>query len=161
PSTRSSPMPCTQRAAKSPCRSCTPADTRSVRNRSPPARSKPRSTPSPPVRSPTRRSSAPSRTSSAPPSSPEAGYDGVEIMGSEGYLINQFIASATNRREGPWGGTYENRMRFPLEIVRRTRARVGDDFILVYRLSMLDLVPGGSTFPEVVQLAKAVEEAGA
>ena len=91
----------------------------------------------------------------------EAGYDGVEIMGSEGYLINQFIASATNRREGPWGGTYENRMRFPLEIVRRTRARVGDDFILVYRLSMLDLVPGGSTFPEVVQLAKAVEEAGA
>ena len=91
----------------------------------------------------------------------EAGYDGVEIMGSEGYLINQFIASATNRREGPWGGTYENRIRFPLEIVRRTRARVGDDFILVYRLSMLDLVPGGSTFPEVVQLAKAVEEAGA
>src|SRR5690625_1595345 len=91
----------------------------------------------------------------------EAGYDGVEIMGSAGYLINQFIASATNRREGPWGGTYENRMRFPLEIVRRTRARVGDDFILVYRLSMLDLVPGGSTFPEVVQLAKAVEEAGA
>ncbi len=90
----------------------------------------------------------------------EAGYDGVEIMGSEGYLINQFIASATNRREGPWGGTYENRMRFPVEIVRRTRARVGDDFILVYRLSMLDLVPGGSTFPEVVQLAKAVEEAG-
>lgn len=91
----------------------------------------------------------------------EAGYDGVEIMGSEGYLINQFIASATNRREGPWGGSYENRMRFPVEIVRRTRARVGDDFILVYRLSMLDLVPGGSTFPEVVQLAKAVEEAGA
>ena len=90
----------------------------------------------------------------------EAGYDGVEIMGSEGYLINQFIASATNRREGPWGGSYENRMRFPVEIVRRTRARVGDDFILVYRLSMLDLVPGGSTFPEVVQLAKAVEEAG-
>ena len=91
----------------------------------------------------------------------EAGYDGVEIMGSEGYLINQFIASATNRREDRWGGSYENRMRFPLEIVRRVRARVGDDFVLVYRLSMLDLVPGGSTFPEVVQLAKAVEEAGA
>lgn len=91
----------------------------------------------------------------------EAGYDGVEIMGSEGYLINQFIARATNRREDRWGGSYENRMRFPLEIVRRVRARVGDDFILVYRLSMLDLVPGGSTFPEVVQLAKAVEEAGA
>jgi len=90
-----------------------------------------------------------------------AGYDGVEVMGSEGYLINQFIASATNRREDRWGGSYENRMRFPVEIVRRVRERVGDDFILVYRLSMLDLVPGGSTFEEVVRLAKAVEEAGA
>ncbi|WP_017614229.1 oxidoreductase [Nocardiopsis salina] len=91
----------------------------------------------------------------------EAGYDGVEIMGSEGYLINQFIASATNQREDRWGGSYENRTRFPLEILRRVRERVGDDFVVVYRLSMLDLVPGGSTFPEVVQLAKAVEEAGA
>ncbi|MEV2278466.1 NADPH-dependent 2,4-dienoyl-CoA reductase [Nocardiopsis sp. NPDC049922] len=90
-----------------------------------------------------------------------AGYDGVEIMGSEGYLINQFIVSATNRREDRWGGSYENRTRFPLEIVRRVRERVGPDFIVVYRLSMLDLVPGGSTFDEVVQLAKAVEEAGA
>ncbi|WP_159945506.1 NADPH-dependent 2,4-dienoyl-CoA reductase [Nocardiopsis sp. FR6] len=90
-----------------------------------------------------------------------AGYDGVEVMGSEGYLINQFIASATNRREDRWGGSYENRMRFPVEIVRRVRERVGEDFILVYRLSMLDLVPGGSTFDEVVQLAQAVEEAGA
>ncbi|MEE2039821.1 NADPH-dependent 2,4-dienoyl-CoA reductase [Nocardiopsis sp. CT-R113] len=90
-----------------------------------------------------------------------AGYDGVEVMGSEGYLINQFIASATNRREDRWGGSYENRMRFPVEIVRRVRERVGDDFILVYRLSMLDLVPGGSTFEEVVRLAKAVEVAGA
>ncbi|MFJ9557884.1 FAD-dependent oxidoreductase [Nocardiopsis sp. NPDC101807] len=90
-----------------------------------------------------------------------AGYDGVEVMGSEGYLVNQFIASATNRREDRWGGSYENRMRFPVEIVRRVRERVGDDFILVYRLSMLDLVPGGSTFDEVVRLAKAVEEAGA
>jgi len=90
-----------------------------------------------------------------------AGYDGVEVMGSEGYLINQFIASATNRREDRWGGSYENRMRFPVEIVRRVRERVGDDFILVYRLSMLDLVPGGSTFEEVVRLAKAVEAAGA
>ena len=91
----------------------------------------------------------------------EAGYDGVEIMGSEGYLINQFIASATNQREDRWGGSYENRVRFPLEILRRVRERVGEDFVIVYRLSMLDLVPGGSTFPEVVQLAKAVEEAGA
>jgi 2,4-dienoyl-CoA reductase (NADPH2) len=90
-----------------------------------------------------------------------AGYDGVEVMGSEGYLVNQFIASATNHREDRWGGSYENRMRFPVEIVRRVRERVGDDFILVYRLSMLDLVPGGSTFDEVVRLAKAVEEAGA
>lgn len=90
-----------------------------------------------------------------------AGYDGVEIMGSEGYLINEFIAAQTNRREDRWGGSYENRMRFPVEIVRRTRERVGDDFILIYRLSMLDLVPGGSTLEEVVMLAKAVEAAGA
>ncbi|MFI5528410.1 FAD-dependent oxidoreductase [Kitasatospora sp. NPDC051853] len=90
-----------------------------------------------------------------------AGYDGVEIMGSEGYLINEFIASHTNHREDRWGGSYENRMRFPVEIVRRVRERVGPEFILIYRLSMLDLVPGGSTLPEVVQLAKAVEAAGA
>ncbi|WP_380280810.1 FAD-dependent oxidoreductase [Kitasatospora purpeofusca] len=90
-----------------------------------------------------------------------AGYDGVEIMGSEGYLINEFIAAATNHREDAWGGPYENRMRFPVEIVRRVRERVGPDFILVYRLSMLDLVPGGSTLDEVIRLAKAVEEAGA
>ncbi|MFI8828679.1 FAD-dependent oxidoreductase [Streptomyces sp. NPDC053431] len=91
----------------------------------------------------------------------EAGYDGVEVMGSEGYLINEFIASATNRREDRWGGSYENRVRFPLEIVRRIRERVGEDFILVYRLSMLDLVPGGSTLDEVVSLAKEIEAAGA
>ncbi|MEV5473059.1 NADPH-dependent 2,4-dienoyl-CoA reductase [Streptomyces sp. NPDC052207] len=90
-----------------------------------------------------------------------AGYDGVEIMGSEGYLINEFIAAHTNRREDGWGGSYENRMRFPVEIVRRVRAAVGEDFIIVYRLSMLDLVPGGSTLDEVVTLAKAVEAAGA
>ncbi|MCB5164137.1 NADPH-dependent 2,4-dienoyl-CoA reductase [Streptomyces bambusae] len=90
-----------------------------------------------------------------------AGYDGVEIMGSEGYLINEFIAAATNRREDRWGGSYENRVRFPLEIVRRTRAAVGPDFIIIYRLSMLDLVPGGSSFDEVVALAKEVEAAGA
>ncbi|MFE5597242.1 FAD-dependent oxidoreductase [Streptomyces sp. NPDC056549] len=91
----------------------------------------------------------------------EAGYDGVEVMGSEGYLINEFIAAATNNRTDRWGGSYENRVRFPLEIVRRIRERVGDDFILVYRLSMLDLVPGGSTLEEVVQLAKEIEAAGA
>nr|BFD94284.1 NADPH-dependent 2,4-dienoyl-CoA reductase [Kitasatospora sp. Xyl93] len=90
-----------------------------------------------------------------------AGYDGVEIMGSEGYLVNEFIVAATNRREDEWGGTYERRMRFPVEIVRRVRERVGEDFIIVYRLSMLDLVPGGSTLDEVVQLAQAVEAAGA
>ncbi|MFE6864991.1 FAD-dependent oxidoreductase [Kitasatospora sp. NPDC057692] len=90
-----------------------------------------------------------------------AGYDGVEIMGSEGYLINEFTAAATNHREDEWGGPYENRMRFPVEIVRRVRERVGPDFILVYRLSMLDLVPGGSTLDEVIRLARAVEEAGA
>ncbi|MER7756497.1 NADPH-dependent 2,4-dienoyl-CoA reductase [Kitasatospora sp. NPDC097643] len=90
-----------------------------------------------------------------------AGYDGVEIMGSEGYLINEFVVAATNRREDAWGGDYERRMRFPVEIVRRVRERVGTDFIIVYRLSMLDLVPGGSTLDEVVQLAQAVEAAGA
>ncbi|WP_030990744.1 NADPH-dependent 2,4-dienoyl-CoA reductase [Streptomyces sp. NRRL S-1813] len=90
-----------------------------------------------------------------------AGYDGVEIMGSEGYLINEFIVGATNRRTDRWGGSYENRVRFPLEIVRRTRERVGTDFILIYRLSMLDLVPGGSTLEEVVALAKEIEAAGA
>jgi 2,4-dienoyl-CoA reductase (NADPH2) len=90
-----------------------------------------------------------------------AGYDGVEIMGSEGYLINEFIAARTNRRTDEWGGTYENRMRFPVEIVRRVRERVGRDFILIYRLSMLDLVEGGSTLEEVIQLAQAIERAGA
>ncbi|MFH8873678.1 oxidoreductase [Streptomyces griseus] len=90
-----------------------------------------------------------------------AGYDGVEIMGSEGYLINEFIVSATNHRTDRWGGSYENRIRLPLEIVRRVRERVGDDFILIYRLSMLDLVPGGSTLQEVVTLAKEIEAAGA
>ncbi|HYR26432.1 MAG TPA: NADPH-dependent 2,4-dienoyl-CoA reductase, partial [Aquabacterium sp.] len=91
----------------------------------------------------------------------KAGYDGVEIMGSEGYLINEFIAARTNQRDDEWGGAYENRMRFPVEIVRRTRERVGPNFIIIYRLSMLDLVEGGSTFDEVVQLAQAVEAAGA
>ncbi|MDN5717995.1 MAG: NADPH-dependent 2,4-dienoyl-CoA reductase, partial [Janibacter sp.] len=91
----------------------------------------------------------------------QAGYDGVEIMGSEGYLINEFIVTRTNQRTDRWGGSYANRIRFPLEIVRRVREAVGPDFVLVYRLSMLDLVPEGSTLEEVVQLAKAVEAAGA
>ena len=90
-----------------------------------------------------------------------AGYDGVEIMGSEGYLINEFIAARTNQRDDEWGGSYENRIRFPVEIVRQTRARVGKNFIIIYRLSMLDLVEGGSTLQEVVQLARAIEAAGA
>lgn len=90
-----------------------------------------------------------------------AGYDGVEIMGSEGYLINQFIVKKTNRRTDDWGGSYENRIKFPLEIIRRTRERVGTNFIIIYRLSMLDLVSDGSTWEEVVQLAKEVEKAGA
>jgi 2,4-dienoyl-CoA reductase (NADPH2) len=91
----------------------------------------------------------------------EAGYDGVEIMGSEGYFINQFIAAHTNRRTDRWGGSFENRCRLPVEIVRRTREAVGPDFILIFRLSMLDLVPDGSDWGEVVQLAQAVERAGA
>ncbi|MFI7494808.1 FAD-dependent oxidoreductase [Kocuria sp. M4R2S49] len=91
----------------------------------------------------------------------EAGYDGVEVMGSEGYLINEFVAAETNHRTDRWGGSFENRMRLPVEIVRRVRERAGPEFILVYRLSMLDLVPGGSTLEEVVALARAVEAAGA
>ena len=90
----------------------------------------------------------------------EAGYDGVEIMGSEGYLLNQFIATRTNKRDDEWGGEYEQRIRFPLEIIRRVREAVGTEFIIIYRLSVLDLVEGGSSFEEVVQLGKAVEEAG-
>ncbi len=89
-----------------------------------------------------------------------AGYDGVEIMGSEGYLINEFIAAQTNHREDEYGGSYENRIRFALEIVRRTRERVGTNFIIIFRLSMLDLVEGGSSHEEVVQLAQALEAAG-
>jgi len=91
----------------------------------------------------------------------EAGYDGVEIMGSEGYLINQFLVQRTNKRSDGWGGDYSNRMRFATEIVRRTREVCGPDFIIIYRLSMLDLVPGGSTWPEVLELAQAIEAAGA
>lgn len=91
----------------------------------------------------------------------EAGYDGVEIMGSEGYLINQFIVSKTNKRTDEWGGAYENRIKFALEIVRNTRAAVGKNFIIIYRLSMLDLVEDGSTWQEIEYLAKEIEKAGA
>ena len=91
----------------------------------------------------------------------EAGYDGVEIMGSEGYFLNQFLVTHTNRRTDRWGGSYENRMRLPLEVMKRVRAAVGDDFIVIYRLSMIDLVPNGSTWDEVVTLARAIEAAGA
>jgi 2,4-dienoyl-CoA reductase (NADPH2) len=91
----------------------------------------------------------------------EAGYDGVEIMGSEGYLINQFIVGKTNRREDEWGGSFDNRIRFPLHIIREIRAAVGKDFIIIFRLSMLDLVKGGSTWDEIVRLAREIEQAGA
>ncbi|MGV7090893.1 oxidoreductase [Siccibacter turicensis] len=91
----------------------------------------------------------------------EAGYDGVEIMGSEGYLINQFLASRTNQRDDQWGGDYPRRMRFAVEVVRAVRERAGRDFIVIYRLSMLDLVEGGGTLDEAIMLLNAVEEAGA
>ncbi|HVC38017.1 MAG TPA: NADPH-dependent 2,4-dienoyl-CoA reductase [Gammaproteobacteria bacterium] len=91
----------------------------------------------------------------------EAGYDGVEIMGSEGYFINEFTVPRTNQRSDAWGGSLENRLRLPLEIMRRTRTAVGSDFIIIYRLSMLDLVENGSEWPEIVALAKGVEAAGA
>ena len=90
----------------------------------------------------------------------QAGYDGVEIMGSEGYLINQFIASKTNYRTDHWGGSYHNRVRFPVEIVRQIRGTIGSNFIIIYRLSMLDLVKNGSSWPEVVRLAEEIEQAG-
>ncbi|EPH0092252.1 FAD-dependent oxidoreductase [Pluralibacter gergoviae] len=91
----------------------------------------------------------------------EAGYDGVEVMGSEGYLINEFLAARTNRREDRWGGSWANRMRFAVEVVRAVRSRVGEEFIIIYRLSMLDLVEGGGDFDQVVELAQAIEAAGA
>ncbi len=91
----------------------------------------------------------------------QAGYDGVEVMGSEGYLINQFIAEKTNKRDDQWGGSFAKRIRFPVEIVRGIRETVGDSFILIYRLSMLDLVPRGSSWEEVVELAQKIEQAGA
>ncbi len=91
----------------------------------------------------------------------EAGYDGVEVMGSEGYFLNQFIVTHVNKRTDRWGGSYENRIRLPIEVVRRCREAVGEDFIIIYRLSMIDLVPNGSTFEEVVQLAQEIEKAGA
>ncbi|UWQ28238.1 NADPH-dependent 2,4-dienoyl-CoA reductase [Leisingera sp. M523] len=91
----------------------------------------------------------------------EAGYDGVEIMGSEGYFLNQFLVTRTNKRTDRWGGSYENRMRLPIDVVRRTREAAGREFIIIYRLSMIDLVPEGSTHEEVVKLAQEVEKAGA
>ncbi len=91
----------------------------------------------------------------------EAGYDGVEIMGSEGYMINQFIVQHTNKRTDEYGGSYENRIKFPIEIVRKAREKVGKDFIIIYRLSMLDLIEDGSNWEEVVHLAKEIEKAGA
>jgi 2,4-dienoyl-CoA reductase (NADPH2) len=90
----------------------------------------------------------------------KAGYDGVEIMGSEGYFLNQFLAARTNHRDDVWGGSYENRMRLPVEVVRRVRETVGKAFIIIYRLSMLDLVEGGSSAEEIIQLGRAVERAG-
>lgn len=91
----------------------------------------------------------------------QAGYDGVEVMGSEGYLINQFLVSHTNQRTDDWGGSYQNRMHFPVEIIKQTREAVGENFIIIYRLSMIDLIKDGSSWDEIVLLAKAIEQAGA
>lgn len=89
-----------------------------------------------------------------------AGYDGVEIMGSEGYLLNQFVCPRANQRTDRWGGSVENRMRFPVEIVKAVREKVGKNFIIIYRMSLIDLVPNGNTWPEIVQISKALEAAG-
>ena len=91
----------------------------------------------------------------------QAGYDGVEVMGSEGYFLNQFLVTHTNKRTDRWGGSLENRMRLPVEVVRRVREAVGDDFIVIYRISLIDLVPDGQTWDEVITLAQAIEKAGA
>ncbi|OYU41139.1 MAG: NADPH-dependent 2,4-dienoyl-CoA reductase [Pseudorhodobacter sp. PARRP1] len=91
----------------------------------------------------------------------EAGYDGVEVMGSEGYFLNQFLVAHTNHRTDRWGGSFENRMRLPVEVVRRVRAAVGADFILIYRISLIDLIPNGQTWDEVTTLARAIQSAGA
>ncbi|MGB3316542.1 MAG: 2,4-dienoyl-CoA reductase FMN-binding domain-containing protein, partial [Albidovulum sp.] len=91
----------------------------------------------------------------------EAGYDGVEVMGSEGYFLNQFLVAHTNTRTDCWGGSAENRMRLPIEVVRRVREAVGPDFILIYRISLIDLIPNGQSWDEVVTLARAIEAAGA
>lgn len=91
----------------------------------------------------------------------QAGYDGVEIMGSEGYLLNEFLVTHTNKRTDEWGGSYENRMRLPVEVVRRCREAVGPNFIIIYRISLIDLIPNGQTWDEIVTLAKAIEAAGA
>ncbi len=155
---------CTRRAAGSRCRSCTSGATPTTPTWWRRARSRPRSAPSPPHALDRRRGRGrPSRTSCGPRSWPrQAGYDGVEIMGSEGYLINEFIVGGHQpaRRTGGAART-RTACASPLEIVRRARERVGPDFILIYRLSMLDLVPGGSTLEEVVTLAKEIEAAGA
>ncbi|MEM8627212.1 MAG: 2,4-dienoyl-CoA reductase FMN-binding domain-containing protein, partial [Pseudomonadota bacterium] len=90
----------------------------------------------------------------------EAGFDGVEVMGSEGYLINQFLVTHTNKRTDDWGGTFAKRMRFPVEVVKSVRAAVGDDFIIIYRLSIIDLISDGQTWEEIVTLAKALQDAG-
>ena len=90
-----------------------------------------------------------------------AGYDGVEIMGSEGYLINQFLVKHTNKRTDSWGGSYNNRIKFPIEIVKRVREKVGKNFLIIYRLSIIDLIPNGSSWEEVIILAKEIEKAGA
>ncbi len=91
----------------------------------------------------------------------EAGYDGVEVMGSEGYFLNEFLVTHTNTRTDRWGGPFENRMRLPVEVVKRVRKAVGDDFILIYRISLIDLIPNGQSWDEVVTLARAIEAAGA
>jgi 2,4-dienoyl-CoA reductase (NADPH2) len=102
-----------------------------------------------------------SATSPGPRLAREAGYDGVEIMGSEGYLINQFLAPRTNQRTDAWGGSPENRRRFAVETVRAVREAAGPDFIVIYRISVLDLVEDGQTWDEVTALAREVEAAGA
>ena len=156
-----SPMQCTPTTAKSACRFCTlaamPGTT--ISSHLPPSR--------PPSIASTPRAATSDEIEGEIQAfadfaafCQEAGYDGVEVMGSEGYFINEFIATRTNQRDDEWGGSYANRMRLPVETVARVRARVGPNFIIIFRLSMLDLVEGGSSYEEAVQLGQALAAAG-
>jgi 2,4-dienoyl-CoA reductase (NADPH2) len=155
-----SPTRYIRKAAKSPCRSCIPGATATSRAGGPSALQAPINRFTPHELSHDEILTLIDDFARCAQLAREAGYDGVEVMGSEGYLINEFLAARTNQRDDQWGGDYARRMRFAVEVVKAVRQRAGHDFIIIYRLSMLDLVNDGSTLAEVTELAKAIEAAG-